>query len=135
MHLFLGLLAGYAIMFGLMKLGASPKLGVPMFWITFLGVAFWSAVFSPWAKAEAKRTQKAQYEQWKREEEERRLKEEERKKREREADERRRKEREQKRKEAEESATRCAAESARRTDEQKSVKRDSYTTFFQYLQS
>ena len=119
MNMFLGLIAGYAVTFGLMKLGVPEGFSAFMFWPIFLGVWFVSAVFSPWAKAEEKRIQKAQYEQWKREEEEKRLKEEERKKREQEADERRKREHEQKRKEAEEAATRRAAESARRADEQK----------------
>jgi len=119
MHVFVGLVVGYAVMFGLMKLGASPKLGVPMFWITFLGTAFWSAVFSPWAKAEEKRNQQAAYEQWRKEEEAKRLAEEERKKREQEAEERRRKERERIRKEAQEKAARQTEETARRAEEAK----------------
>ena len=118
MHVFVGLLAGYAVLFGLMKLGASPKLGVPMFWVVFLGMTFWSAVFSPWAKAEEKRNEQAERERWKQEEERKRL-EEERKKREQEAEERRRKERERIRKEKQEKAARQAEESARHAEETK----------------
>ncbi len=117
MNMFLGLLAGYAVTFGLMKLGVSEGFSALMFWPTFLGVTFWAAVFSPWAKAEEKRNQQAAYERWQKEEAEKRLAEEERRKREQEAEERRRKERERIRREAQEKAARQAEESARRAKE------------------
>ena len=117
MDFFIGLFAGYAVAFGLMKLGVPEGFSVVMFWPTFLGVWFLSAVFSPWAKAKEKRNQQAEYERWREEEEKKRLEEEERKKREHEAEERRRKEYERRIREAQEKRARQAEESARRAEE------------------
>lgn len=67
--MFLGLIAGYIVAFGLMKLGVSEGFSCFMFWPTCLGVWFWSATCSPWAKEREKRVREENLKRWQREQE------------------------------------------------------------------
>lgn len=80
MGLIIGLIAGYIVSFGLLKLGVGERFSAFMFWPTFLGVGFWSSVCSPWAKEAQQREEERRRQQALREEERR---EEERRERER----------------------------------------------------
>lgn len=70
--MWLGLIAGYIVAFGLEALGVPGLISLFMFWSTFLGVWFWWANCSPWAIAREKEIQKEAMKRWLMEEEEKR---------------------------------------------------------------